>query len=193
MPLLLIAPAGQEIALKATQTSKQLWMSCEEGDCRLNGCPGNRFKADKRVPCSSNVFSLQNLDSSSKIIKIGDKVALRHEVNGVENTVYCVAGVSCIPSTRCEMNGKFSEQLCSDQVLVVTVPGKSKGAILKHKDEIILEYQATNEQDSSIGCSLDNPRVCQRDVCILNQFGSGDYVQPTGECVKHQFIVHKLL
>ena len=208
-----LCPTGQKIGLKATGTSRQLWMRCTRENCKLGGCPGNRFKPEKRTVCTDYEFSLHTLNGTGRV-RFGDEVVLRHEINGTNKVVFCdVVGGVCVPSTQCEVNGEFSRRNCVDQVLVIKSASKPLGEQIKSNDLIILEYlsdggdsDGEDTTGSVLKCDLDGHRHCKRQTCNVPDSGSGGNIAfppPTSttsttsttsiaSCSTAEFNLHKL-
>ena len=172
-------------------------MSCTEEGCSLDGCPGNRFRSEKREECPENIFTLHRLDGE-KMLRVGDEVILRRKINSsMSDLVYCGEGQTCRLDPICNINEEFDPERCMEQVLVINVPSKKYGEVLKHKDEMVLLY--TNRDNRSwsrwISCDLSGQRDCHRSVCQWNRFevtGSGGNTPEDSGCHGDQFIVYKL-
>ena len=189
---------GQEIALKAvTENTRHLWMNCTDDVCRLDGCPGNRFKPEKRQSCTDHIYSLQKLDcSNGKQAMVGDEVVLRKHSTSSQKSVYCGVSGNCMTSTACEVDGQFDRQVCPDQILVLKVPLKENGAFLLHKDNLVLEYadlegrRDGNQPGNWIGCV----ETCQRRKCSNGQSTVDGYSHQPNQsvCQQNMFTVYKL-
>jgi len=160
-------------------------MGCGGVNCKLGGCPGNRFKSEKRTVCMDYEFSLHKLNGTGRV-RFGDEVVLRHEINGTNKVVFCNAvGGVCVPSSQCEVNGEFSRRNCADQVLVVKSTSKQLGEQIKNNDDVILEYLSNGDSDASLvdsgadtprfvlKCDLDGPKHCKRQTCNPTSPDSG--------------------
>ena len=205
--LSLLSPSllpGQEIALKVESegSNRHLWMNCSHSGCRLDGCPGNRFKPEKHDVCTDHVYTLLKLDcSNGKQAMVGDEVVLRKHLQGSAETVYCGLSGQCRAMTECDVDGQFDREACLDQILLLKVPEKENGSFLLHKDELTLRYAYRDgrldesERGSWLDCDDGGERVCKRSDCPLgpNETGGVNGASHLVEkCQQDRFVVYKL-
>lgn len=154
--------------MKANRSDRQLWLACNEEGCSLGGCPGNRFKSEKRGNCTEFQFTFETLNETDSVW-VGDEVILKVKDGG--NSLYCGSNGTCIPSIQCKENGKFSREKCRDQVFLVNVSSKANGERIKDRDYVSLVYShdVSNQQSAMLICETSGGRKCQRKDCSLNQ------------------------
>ena len=194
-----ICPTGQKFGLKVNGSDRQLWLGCSEEGCSLGGCPGNRFKSEKRDNCTEFQFTFETLNKTESVL-VGDEVILKAE--STDGVVYCGANSTCVPSKQCEVNGKFSREKCGNQILFINVSSKETGDRIRDRDIFSLVYsqEDSNQQSAIISCHTSGGRKCRRQLCSFNQSQPSSTTGPTNvtpttetdSCSKLQFIVYKL-
>lgn len=194
-----ICPTGQKFGLKVNGSDRQLWLGCSEEGCSLGGCPGNRFKSEKRDNCTEFQFTFETLNKTESVL-VGDEVILKAE--STDGVMYCGANSTCVPSKQCEVNGKFSREKCGNQILFINVSSKETGDRIRDRDIFSLVYsqEDSNQQSAMISCHTSGGRKCRRQLCSFNQSQPSSTMGPTNvmpttetdSCSKLQFIVYKL-
>jgi len=159
---------GQTFGLKANRPDRQLWLACTEEGCSLGGCPGNRFKSEKRGNCTEFQFTFETLNETD-CVRVGDEVILK--VKGADNTLYCGSNGTCVPSIQCKENGKFSREKCQDRVFFINVSSKANGERIKDRDYVSLVYSHddSKQQSAMLICETSGGRKCRQRECSLNQ------------------------
>lgn len=197
--------AGDVFGLKANSTMRRLWIGCNftHGKCKLDGCPGNRFKPSKQRQCKNNLVYIVKVRGDDKCLRVGDEVVLRiwDPVAEQSKTIQCNSnGDMCRLSTSCnDASGQFNVLNCHSDILRLNVTGRERGDLLKHKDKISLMYTHSNSQ---LQCELTNRKVCKRRSCAAESSEEennsvaeeSDVVNPAvqSEHCNHKFTVYQL-
>ncbi|KAI6653311.1 Blastula protease 10 [Oopsacas minuta] len=168
------------IALKSADTNQ--WPLCYGPKCFANGCPGKIFKEKNINKCPSNIFALElvgtfaGTDPSN--IRNGNLVVLKRKYRGRESEtgvkwIYCER-THCFVTDYCDRNGQFDMSHCHQQVMKITVEGKSVGESIESNDVIRLQYHdptATNDNIEIFSC-FDNKgptdRCSKQTPCDVN-------------------------
>ena len=193
-----VCPTGQKFGLKVNGSDRQLWLGCSEEGCSLGGCPGNRFKPEKRDNCTEFQFTFETLNKTGSVL-VGDEVILK--AKSTDSIVYCGANNTCVPSTQCEVNGKFSREKCGNQILFINASSKKNGDRIRDRDILSLVYsqEDSSQQSATIICDTSGGRKCRRQQCSFNQSQPSGTSEPitvtptteTDSCFELQFIVYK--
>lgn len=155
--------------LKANFTLRRLWVGCNftTGKCKLDGCPGNRFKPNKQSRCKNNLVYITKVRGDDACLRVGDKVVLIiwDPVAEEHKTVHCNSEASvCSLSTACNGSMHFNTLDCHSDMLRLAVATRKPGDLLKHKDEISLVYAHSNSQ---FRCDLTGRKACRRRSCAV--------------------------
>ena len=163
--------AGVRIGLRSVTAARRMWMGCTDaGSCKLDGCPGNRFKTIKYAKCRKNIVHITKVGGANdKCLRVGDEVVLTVQdgESSPKKTITCGdGGEDCHLSDDCfHESGKFRRSDCDLHVIRLDIKGKQPGDVLKHKDTVKLAYLLDPASNQQLQCEMDNAKTCRRKVC----------------------------
>eukprot|EP00731_Ephydatia_muelleri_P000430 Em0001g430a len=190
--------SGSNIGLKLlfTPNSNFYWIGCTAASCVVKNCPGNRFKPEKIALCPEYIFIISRTDGGS-VIRVGDTVSLTQQGGGA---LYCgLSNPACLLSPNCrDSSGRFSTQLCANQVLVIRALNKVPGQPIMNNDNVVLDFFIGSLPVSgwmdNLNCHSEANGSCDRRYCLDNSviLQAGNTTLSTISPCRQLFTIFKL-
>ena len=179
-----------------TPNNNFYWIGCTMIACRVKNCPGNRFKPEKIALCPEYIFIISRTDGGS-VIRVGDTVSLTQQGGGA---LYCgLINPACLLSPNCRDSfGRFSTQLCANQVLVIRALNKVPGQPIMNNDNVVLDFFIGSLPVSgwmdNLNCHSEANGSCDRRYCLDNSvlLQAGNTTLSTMSPYRQLFTIFKL-
>lgn len=162
----------------------------------VKNCPGNRFKPEKIPLCPEYIFIINRIDGGD-VIRVGDTVSLTQDGGGAlfcgQNNPACLLSLNCRDSF-----GRFSSQLCSNQIFVIRALNKGNGQSIMNNDVVVLDFFAGSLPMigwvDNLNCHPEASGTCDRRYCFDNTvtFQSGNTTLSTMNPCRQLFTLFKL-